>query len=239
MGCDYLAGMWRTELERNLLWSIDSTFRRPREYRAPSWSWASIDGRISIPKRRSDAKDKFEIEILCVSTQKKSADEMGQVFGGALTVRGPLMTCFVQKTEDFDDLPKEYVDHYDSEIDSEDLPACFFRINGVWDDESPSMDADEPFDTSLKTKLHCLPILQGEGLDDDLYSCLVLEHTKDRGVFKRRGTLRIRSVWHDIRDDKGWIADKSLNNSGRVILNEEWFHGGEADSEGKYTITII
>jgi hypothetical protein len=29
MGCDYLAGMWRTELERNLLWSVNNTFRRP------------------------------------------------------------------------------------------------------------------------------------------------------------------------------------------------------------------
>jgi hypothetical protein len=240
MGCDYLAGMWRTELERNLLWSVDSTFRRPREYRAPSWSWASVEGRIKIPERRAkDKKDKVEIEILYASTQKKSADEMGQVVGGALIVRGPLMTCFVQKTEDLGDLPDEYVEHYDSEVDSEDPPSCFFRINGVWDDGSPSMDADEPFDTSLRTELHCLPILQGEGLYNDFYSCLVLERTKKRGVFKRCGTLRFRSVWHNIRADKGWIAEKSLNNGGGVILNEEWFEGGEADSEGKYSIIII
>jgi len=86
MGCDYLAGMWRTELERNLLWSVDSIFRRPRDYRTPSWSWVSIDGEINNPKRGSNAKSKFKIEISSVSTQKKSADEMGQVVGGALKV---------------------------------------------------------------------------------------------------------------------------------------------------------
>ncbi|PVH79039.1 HET-domain-containing protein [Cadophora sp. DSE1049] len=241
MGCEYLAGMWRTELERNLLWSVDNKFRRPREYRAPSWSWASVDGGINIPKRSSDAKDEFEIDVLCVSTQKKSADEMGQVLGGALKVRGPLMTCFVQRTEDFEgNLPREYVDHYDPEIDSDDPPACFFRINGVWDDGSPSMDAGEALDTSSKRRLHCLPILQEKGmLYDDSYNCLVLEHTEQRGVFKRCRTLRVRAMWHDIAAKKGWIMENPLNNGGEVILNEEWFHGGEADIEGKYTITII
>jgi hypothetical protein len=241
MGCDYLAGMWRVELERNLLWEVDSNSRRPKEYRAPSWSWASIDGGINIPERRSETRDMVEIEISCVSTKKKSADEMGQVEGGALTVRGPLMTCFVQKTEDFGkNLPDEYVKHYDPEIDSGDPPAYFFRINGVWDNGSPSMDAREPFDTSLKRELHCLPILQGkELLDHDSYSCLVLEHTEERGVFKRCGTLRFRPVWHNISADKGWIAEEAFNNGPGVILNEGWFHGGEADFEGKYTITII
>jgi len=92
-----------------LLWKVDSKFRRPKEYRAPSWSWASVDGGINFPERISKGKfkDKVEIEILCVSTQKKSADEMGQILGGALTVRGPLMTCFVKKGDDFKDWPLE------------------------------------------------------------------------------------------------------------------------------------
>jgi len=70
------------------------------------------------------------------------------------------MTYFVQKTDDFEDLPDEYVEKYDSEIDSEDPPAYFYRINGVWNSGGLSMDADEPFDTSLKTELHCLSIFQ-------------------------------------------------------------------------------
>jgi hypothetical protein len=240
MACDYLAGMWRIELERNLLWSVHGKVRRPREYRAPSWSWVSIDGGIDFPGRRSEIKSKFEIEILYASTQKKSAEEMGQVAGGALTVRGPLMTCFVKKTENFGgDLPREYVDHYDPEIDSVDPPEWFFRINGVWTGGSSSMDADKPFDTLLKTELHCLPILQEEGLRSSSYDCLVLERTKKRGVFRRCGRLIIDTPWHGISADKGWIVESYWTNSVEIIQNEEWFDGGEADSEGKYTITII
>jgi hypothetical protein len=48
---EYLAGIWRKTLLLGLLWSIFmtdvlDTVRFPK-YRAPSWSWASIDGKIS------------------------------------------------------------------------------------------------------------------------------------------------------------------------------------------------
>lgn len=41
----YLAGMWFSELPEALFWTIwkSNGNRRPLEYRAPSWSWASID----------------------------------------------------------------------------------------------------------------------------------------------------------------------------------------------------
>ncbi|EXK76562.1 hypothetical protein FOQG_18701 [Fusarium oxysporum f. sp. raphani 54005] len=49
---DYVAGMWRRYLEGELLWMVQGNHQpgrwtRPREYRAPSWSWASIDGPIT------------------------------------------------------------------------------------------------------------------------------------------------------------------------------------------------
>lgn len=41
----YLAGMWSSELPKALFWNVSKSSgnRRPLEYRAPSWSWASID----------------------------------------------------------------------------------------------------------------------------------------------------------------------------------------------------
>jgi hypothetical protein len=246
MGCDYLAGMWRIELKRNLLWSVESKFRRPEEDRAPLWSWASVDSKIKIPERRSRfenevVKDEAEIELLCVSTRKKSADEMGQVTGGALTVRGPLMTCFMQRTDDFGgSLPSEVAGDYDSEGD-DDLPAYFIRINEVWGEGVLSIDAHEPFDTSLKTELYCLPIMKGKELmDDDSCRCLVLERTlEEPGAFKRYWTLFFFHAAHNIDADNGWIAWNAWEQCGGVILNEEWFDGGEADADGKYTVTII
>ncbi|KDQ18294.1 hypothetical protein BOTBODRAFT_154187 [Botryobasidium botryosum FD-172 SS1] len=46
--CRYLAGLWQDTLLEDLLWYKDFEIRLPRPggYRAPSWSWASVDGRI-------------------------------------------------------------------------------------------------------------------------------------------------------------------------------------------------
>jgi hypothetical protein len=151
------------------------------------------------------------------------------------------MTCFVQRTEDFGGfLPSEVAKDYDSE-DGDDPPAYFIRINGKWGAEVLLIDAHQPFDTLLKTKLYCLPIMKGKGLmDDDSCRCLVLERTtKEPGVFKRCGTLLLFHVAHNINADNGWIAQNAGEQGGRVILNEEWFDSGEANADGKYTITII
>lgn len=50
----YLAGLWRSSIIVDLLWMRDPVqygnrvpFRRPQKYRAPSWSWAAMDGNVT------------------------------------------------------------------------------------------------------------------------------------------------------------------------------------------------
>ncbi|ORY18230.1 heterokaryon incompatibility protein-domain-containing protein, partial [Clohesyomyces aquaticus] len=44
---DYLAGLWRSNLARDLLWRTPQPeTHRPPQWRAPSWSWASVDDAI-------------------------------------------------------------------------------------------------------------------------------------------------------------------------------------------------
>ncbi|KAE9376064.1 HET-domain-containing protein, partial [Stipitochalara longipes BDJ] len=48
---DYLAGMWKCLLPFGLLWTptapaVEGHRSRPPQYRAPSWSWASMEGQI-------------------------------------------------------------------------------------------------------------------------------------------------------------------------------------------------
>ncbi|CZR69817.1 uncharacterized protein PAC_19717 [Phialocephala subalpina] len=48
--CTYLAGLWSCHLAEQLLWYVrlDSGAIRPPGYRAPSWSWASVDSEVFI-----------------------------------------------------------------------------------------------------------------------------------------------------------------------------------------------
>ncbi|KAI0127829.1 heterokaryon incompatibility protein-domain-containing protein [Xylariales sp. AK1849] len=46
---EYLAGLWRKDIEHLLLWFVEGIGKLPETYRAPSWSWASVDGHIKWP----------------------------------------------------------------------------------------------------------------------------------------------------------------------------------------------
>ena len=50
-GPGYLAGVWSRSAVQQLCWRTDSRlfFTRPPKYRAPSWSWAALDGPIYFP----------------------------------------------------------------------------------------------------------------------------------------------------------------------------------------------
>jgi hypothetical protein len=86
----YIAGMWRRNLESDLLWFTRQTLPTkpyPSVYRAPSWSWASIDAPVdwirgSLPLRH--------IEIVEVFLEHETDDIMGLVKGGWLDVKGKL-----------------------------------------------------------------------------------------------------------------------------------------------------
>ena len=48
-----LAGLWEDSLAEDLLWRVDEPFqgrsrRRSKSYRAPTWSWASVNGKASF-----------------------------------------------------------------------------------------------------------------------------------------------------------------------------------------------
>jgi hypothetical protein len=43
----YIAGLWRKGLPGQLLWQTTELAKTSTQYRAPSWSWLSIDGAVS------------------------------------------------------------------------------------------------------------------------------------------------------------------------------------------------
>ena len=54
LNCDYVAGLWRKDLEHQLLWKVTRPRPAPEkdQTRGPSWTWASVDGEIDIPEWR-------------------------------------------------------------------------------------------------------------------------------------------------------------------------------------------
>jgi hypothetical protein len=110
-GGDYLAGLWRDELPYTLLWSVQSSkaskgkevqyVARVKPYRAPSWSWASVDGCIKyvmVSKKAEGSQvlpvGHWSVDLAFVSDAKVSTlsnNTFGQVTGGYIELIGVLV----------------------------------------------------------------------------------------------------------------------------------------------------
>jgi Heterokaryon incompatibility protein (HET) len=78
----YLAGLWLSDLPFSLLWEISSPLQpRPPEYRAPSWSWASVDGHIGRSFDRIPIDPDFRLLSWKMATVESSAPYGGLDFG--------------------------------------------------------------------------------------------------------------------------------------------------------------
>ena len=108
-GDRYLAGLWESRLLHDLMWKVEpplkSTTKQPWRrlaWRAPSWSWASLDARLEVigPHKRvlqcqlsyAEVLTRREVsEILCAFiTPQDPLLPLGPVQDGSITIRGPL-----------------------------------------------------------------------------------------------------------------------------------------------------
>ncbi|KAI8651876.1 HET domain-containing protein [Fusarium sp. Ph1] len=96
----YLAGLWAHDIHSGLLWS---TAGGPllETSRAPSWSWASKDGRVSIPGYVSDSQyslDEWKLQILEYDISLRNPDiPFGEVTGGQIIIQGWTMPLVERK----------------------------------------------------------------------------------------------------------------------------------------------
>ncbi|KAI0846463.1 HET-domain-containing protein [Daldinia vernicosa] len=91
----YLAGLWEDHLIVTLGWyvRVGTPASRAACYRAPSWSWASLDGHLIIP----DTFREGVVEISSLSSANIAllgADDTGEVAEGILTLHGPI--CLIE-----------------------------------------------------------------------------------------------------------------------------------------------
>lgn len=96
----YVAGLWTHHLERDLKWKRgvgrpglpnNSARQRPKGYRAPSWSWASIDNLVDwvIVPDEYESFDRFEI-LSCRTELESTTLPYGPVRSGILEIKGVL-----------------------------------------------------------------------------------------------------------------------------------------------------
>ncbi|KAF2502207.1 hypothetical protein BU16DRAFT_554280 [Lophium mytilinum] len=111
MGDYYLAGLWLTDIKASLAWEPrgPGCGWLPDHYRAPSWSWASVEGPIkytddTIWDRSADVEGPVNATSRCVAPRfipqisirdfemnASGKEKTGQVTSGSLTLRGSIL----------------------------------------------------------------------------------------------------------------------------------------------------
>ncbi|KAI8624349.1 heterokaryon incompatibility protein-domain-containing protein [Xylariaceae sp. FL1651] len=85
----YLAGLWSSQLPDALLWyTFDS--QRTKEYRAPSWSWASHTGEVRVIPEMGYQYGNICAEVLSAECCSAGGDPYGAVTDGYLVLKGEL-----------------------------------------------------------------------------------------------------------------------------------------------------
>lgn len=221
----YVAGLWYKYLESQLLWRLEPTFikhnrtfhhcaRRPQEFRAPSFSWASIDAQGGHNDRPGNGIIYGEVtdrDILIevgegendVLIKHKTDNEFGIVTGGHIMVFGKLRRIrlsrgargmfhwrLLDRGNVCPKLDKEK--HCNVYLDA---PNDDDRLHGIFESDNvyclPAARGPRTEDEQSKS-MFCLILQQAVG-DDQVKD---LDIAEQKGTFRRIGMTKL-SVWGD------------------------------------------
>jgi hypothetical protein len=101
-GGEYCAGLWKRFMPQQLMWNTNPSYGDPstfpvisNHYRAPSWSWASLDGKLDVPRGPYLPSSQFDI-IRCEISLADESAPFASVLAGSLVVKGLLKEGLVR-----------------------------------------------------------------------------------------------------------------------------------------------
>lgn len=178
-GPHYLAGIWSRSAVQQLCWrGPDSRrfFTRPNRYRAPSWSWAALDGPVYFPSflqadNASVCVPYHHFKIIEWHTRLKAANlPYGEVMAGKLNVTTVLRAA----TFDPSASPTVRFDAASSSADAELIQTA----------QGSSDTAEDNFARPVR----CLAMYHSDGPDSPRIGGLMLvESSGEKGFFRRMG----------------------------------------------------
>jgi hypothetical protein len=231
---EYLAGVWRNDVFAQLSWYTHkrSWEPKPEQYRAPSWSWANVDGPVSFLSNRylTYWRD-FSNTLVSADVDYSIGDGFGQVTGGIIRITGPLktVTCTHNPHPDYQD-PEFRIDlrtsHPYEHGPTNSAPSVY------WDFPKISEVSSFVKENKEDLRLHWMPFFPKDANTKtaDVYGLILQPTGLTKGQFRRLGVLNVMGPQLDSMMDVSRLADADPQDS--------WLEYEEFDGT-TYTISII
>lgn len=193
----YVVGMWRQTLHINLVWEVPSRkWRRVwsetdkkklSQYRAPSWSWLSVEGTTYLSQALQDQGDnqelKFVYEIIDVHMAHITDDQTGLVKHGSLYLRGILVPIALGELKEHMEDCYPYWSFTLVGFEQHDGPINSFPDYGKGDLPNLSQGHEH----------YCMPLVIR---NDHVVICMLLEISKEsENAFRRIGLGEIHAKY--------------------------------------------
>jgi Heterokaryon incompatibility protein (HET) len=204
-GDQYLAGLWKSHLIEDLCWQcFGATNTRPNKYRAPSWSWASVNGLLSITEIGGWAD---LAEVLDVQVEVKGENPYGEVNSGDLTLRTALERLWI--VEEHDELAhKRHARMFSKNGDKEGWPVSF-------DIES---ELDQKIVEEQDVYLAPLAAREGSSSEDEkdwrCFALVVMPHATRKDCYQRMGFC----ILEDASEIRKWKHMKEKDGLVTIVL---------------------
>jgi hypothetical protein len=151
---------------------------RPSQYRAPTWSWASVDGPLYFRTYLPNSCRPYRCELGdCKTTLQSVSLPFGEVTGGYLTLRAVLREGRFHSTSSERitwQLAAPYEDH-----NKDSVPRC----QGYWDIARGFVDAAQD---NVDGPIVCMPLYTMDDIKPNQGGGLMLTSSRG-GLFRRTG----------------------------------------------------
>jgi Heterokaryon incompatibility protein (HET) len=253
MQCDYLTGLWRDDLEHQLLWRVTDARPKPKltGCRGPSWSWASIDGPVTLSDwsgsgyQTKEGEIEWYTQVIEAATKAASGNIYGQIGSGSLKMTGRLGVLRIKKDDaPLPDPADENLVHIERQArihwDTQDLEHqyCPSGDHVVWRYTTYTTPASTTQCVSRYLDVFVMPVRimeeDPDGRDWEaplLVGLLLLPTRKRKGQYRRVGLIEATQHWY------GDNAVKPFTNTTKI--RETAFFAAAGDAEGEYVVEIV
>lgn len=215
----YYAGIWTERFFEQLLWATSEgeIAKRPVRYRAPSWSWAAIDGRLDWPSYDRLIGTEILCTLLDVEVQPlRSKQPYGAVTAGRIKVYGQVKQVLWsadRRTVKDNETQAAVTNHFMQtspdvrEHNAQDMTVHVLKVAMCSSHSVINRRTNKPTPHGL----------------DKHFQGILLEHIGNE-VYQRVGVMGVRRVQKDKLSLSGWLKQSSLES-------RQWWSDGSVSKE--------